>query len=140
MRTKLGLVGLACMAGAVAFPQVAHADTVTLYPSGGSVWVRTVSGKTTCQVTSDAVACGADFVVPTPLSYGRPANVVRVTPNGSLSWNLGDTGPISPTTLVYGTPYSAIGWIINPTTTGTTFTNAATGHGMTVGLQGATAF
>lgn len=125
---------------AIALPQTAQADTVMLYPSGGSVWVQTQSGKTTCQVTIDRVTCGSAFVVPTPLSYGQPSNVVTVSQIGALTWGLGDTGPISPTKLAYGTQYSAMGWSINPTSTGTTFANEATGHGMTVGLQGATAF
>jgi hypothetical protein len=134
------LVALGLTAFTAVCPQIAHADTVSLYPSGSSVWVQTQSGKTTCQVDSEFVACAAAFEVPTPLAYGQPSNVVTVRPSGALSWTLGDTGPVSPTTLIYGTTYSANGWTINPTNMGTTFTNDATGHGMTVGLRGASAF
>jgi serine/threonine-protein kinase len=119
---------------AVSFAPPAGAE-VTLNPdSNNSVWVQTESGKTVCQVRTDSVACAATWQVPTQ------GNVATVSSNGQLVWGSGDTGPVSPTTLIYGTTYSAVGWSINPTNMGTRFTNGSTGHGMAVGLQGATAF
>ena len=135
---SLSAVGL--VAFAVVCPPAANADTVSLYPTGSSVWVQTQSGKTTCQVDAGFVSCISYFEVPTPSAHGQPSNVVMVSPSGALTWTVGDTGPVSPTTLNYGTTYSANGWTVNPTNMGTTFTSDATGHGMTVGLRGASAF
>jgi hypothetical protein len=52
----------------------------------------------------------------------------------------GDMGNQSYITLAYGTTYRALGWTITPTSDGTTFTYDATGHGMTVGVQGVKPF
>jgi hypothetical protein len=49
-------------------------------------------------------------------------------------------GDQSYTILAYGTQYRTLGWTIAPTSDGTTFTNIATGHGMTVGVQGVRPF
>ncbi len=74
--------------------------------------------------------------VPTPPQYGAPANGVRVSANGDWEWVTGDMGNQSYTTLTYGTAYRALGWTVTPTDDGTTFANDATGHGMTVRVQG----
>lgn len=72
--------------------------------------------------------------------YGTPANGVNVRASGDWEWAIGDVGQQSYATLAYGTQYRTLGWTIAPTSDGTTFTNIATGHGMTVGVQGVKPF
>lgn len=113
---------------------------VALSASGGSVYVKTISGKTVCQVTAGNVACNVDFTRATPTVNGMPASGIEVTSRGAWQWLFGDPGNPDYNTLSYGETYRAIGWTITPTTGDTTFMNDATGHGMTVSVEGFSTF
>ncbi|MEC4836832.1 hypothetical protein R2362_20055 [Mycobacteroides chelonae] len=106
----------------------------------GHALVQTRSGKTACSVRADSVACYVQFVVPTPIRSGIPANIVGVRSNGLVEWAIGDPGQLQFRAMSYGTIYQALDWTITPTSDDTTFTNDVTGHGMTVSVEGATPF
>jgi hypothetical protein len=109
-----------------------------LPPENGYVFIETKSGKTRCQLSADEVGCEAQFTNP-PVLEGVPANGVRVTVSGEVSWVVGNLGDIPVVTLDYRT-YSAVGWTIDAREDGTRFTNDATGHGMNVAIDGVQAF
>lgn len=113
---------------------------VSIPSRSGSAFVITRSGKIACQIRADDVGCQVQWSVATPLQYGAPANGVRVSANGDSEWVTGDMGHQSYTTMTYGTRYRTLGWTVTPTSDGTTFSNDATGHGMTVGVQGVEPF
>ena len=77
-----------------------------------------------------AAGVSAQFTNP-PVLNGTPANGVRLTANGEVSWLVGNLGDIPAVTLDYRT-YSAVGWTIEAREDGTRFTNDRSGHGMTV--------
>ncbi|AJA43339.1 hypothetical protein VC60_gp38 [Mycobacterium phage Sbash] len=120
--------------------QSASPAVVALPTRGGSVFVRTRSGKTVCQMSAGDVRCNVDFLRPTPILNGLPATGVMTTARGSWQWLVGDPGDPEYQILGYGTTYRALGWTITPTSEGTTFINDATGHGMTVSVEGFTPF
>ena len=109
-----------------------------LTPENGYVFIETKSGKTRCQLNEDEVGCEAQFTN-APVLNGIPANGVRVTTNGELSWLVGNLGDIPAVTLEYKT-YSAVGWTIEASEEGTRFTNDGTGHGMVIAVEGVQAF
>jgi hypothetical protein len=109
-----------------------------LPPANGYVFIETKSGKTRCQLSTDEVGCEAQFTH-SPVLDGIPANGVRLTPNGEVSWLVGNLGDIPAVTLDYRT-YSAVGWTIVAGEAGTRFTNDRTGHGMTVAVDAVQAF
>lgn len=109
-----------------------------LAPENGYVFIETKSGKTRCQLNEDEVDCEAQFTN-SPVVEGIPANGVRLTKNGEISWIVGNLGDIPVVTLDYRT-YSAVGWTIQAGADGTRFTNEATGHGMNVAIDGVHAF
>lgn len=113
---------------------------VALPADAGNVYVKTRSGKTACQMTAGAVGCQVAFTRATPVQNGMRASGVRVTARGSWEWVIGDIGNPDFETLVYGVTYRALGWTITPTSDGTTFINDATGHGMTVSVEGFATF
>ena len=94
----------------------------------GYVYIETTSGKTRCQISADNVGCESDFA-DAPVVDGQPATGVEISAGGSNRWVLGNLGAMPTTTIGYST-YSAVGWTIVADSTGTTFTNDATGHGM----------
>ena len=103
----------------------------TLPPNdNGYVYIETTSGKTRCQLSADTVGCESDFS-DAPVVDGQPATGVEVSASGSNRWVLGNLGAMPTTTIDYAT-YSAVGWTIVADSTGTTFTNDSTGHGMFV--------
>jgi serine/threonine-protein kinase len=103
----------------------------------GSAGVVTRSGKTACQIMVTLIGCQVNWEIATPLLYGAPANGVRIYANGHWEWATGDMGTTATfTTLSYDTTYTALGWIIEPSITGTRFTNNATGHGIVVSTEG----
>lgn len=118
----------------------AQPATVALPSRGGIAYVGTRSGKTACEITYGYVACNVAFVVDTPLVYGTPANVVTVSARGDWNWGIGDRGQQSYPPLAYGTTYRGLGWTVKPASDGTTFINDATGHGMTVSVEGVMPF
>jgi hypothetical protein len=109
-----------------------------LTPENGYVFIETKSGKTRCQLNTDEVGCEAQFTN-APVLDGTPANGVRVTSTGELSWLVGNLGDIPAVTLDYQT-YSAVGWTIEASEDGTRFTNNGTGHGMVIAVEGVQAF
>jgi hypothetical protein len=112
--------------------------TQVLPPENGYVFIETKSGKTRCQLSTAEVGCEAQFTN-SPVLNGIRANGVRLTPNGEVSWLVGNLGDIPVVTLDYRT-YSAVGWTIDAAEVGTRFTNDGTGHGMTVAVDGVQAF
>lgn len=114
------------------------AGAEVLPPQNGYVFIETKSGKTRCQISSDAVGCEAPFIDP-PMVDGTPANGVRTTDNGEISWVVGNLGAMPVVTLDYRV-YHAVGWTIEASSTGTRFTNDSTGHGMTVSIESVQAF
>jgi hypothetical protein len=109
-----------------------------LPPQNGYVFIETKSGKTRCQLNEDEVGCEAQFTNP-PVVNGVPANGVRLTASGEISWVVGNLGDIPVVTLDYQT-YSAVGWTIQAREDGTRFTNERTGRGMNVAIDGVQAF
>ena len=126
-------------ATATASPTSATPAAVPLPIRDGSALISTPSGKTACQIDIDAVGCQVAFTfTPPPVSEcpGITPNGIIITTSGDRKWVCGDIGGGRTfTTLTYGTAYSALGWTIQPTSQGTTFTNTATGHGMFVSVQ-----
>ena len=86
-------------------------------------------GQDAARSPADNVGCESDSNA--PVVDGQPANGVEVSSGGSSRWVLGNLGAMPTTTIDYGT-YSAVGWTIVADSTGTTFTNDGTGHGMFV--------
>ncbi|MGE0214702.1 hypothetical protein [Mycolicibacterium sp.] len=109
-----------------------------LTPQNGYVFIETKSGKTRCQLDEQEVGCESSFVN-APEIEGSPANGVRLSPNGEISWVLGNLGAIPTVTLDYRT-YSAVGWTIDADEDGTRFTNDRTGHGMVISVEGVETF
>jgi hypothetical protein len=109
-----------------------------LTPENGYVFIETKSGKTRCQLSTAEVGCESDFT-DSPVMNGMHANGVRLTADGELSWLVGNLGDIPVVTLDYRT-YSAVGWTIDASESGTRFTNDRTRHGMTVAVDGVQAF
>jgi hypothetical protein len=108
-----------------------------LSPQNGYVFIETKSGKTRCQINEAEVGCESEFTN-SPVIDGSPANGVRLSADGRLTWLVGNLGAIPAVTLDYRT-YSALGWTIDAREDGTRFTNG-TGHGMTVAVDGVQAF
>lgn len=109
-----------------------------LQPRNGYVFIQTKSGKTRCQLDEQEVGCEAAFIN-APEIDGLPANGVRLSSGGGISWVLGNLGDIPAVTLDYRT-YSAVGWTIDASVEGTRFTNDSTGRGMVVSVEGVQAF
>ena len=109
-----------------------------LPPENGYVFIETKSGKTRCQLNEEEVGCEAQFAN-SPVMNGVDANGVRVTPNGEVSWLVGNLGDIPAVTLDYRI-YHAVGWTIDAREDGTRFTNDRTAHGMVVAIEGVQAF
>jgi hypothetical protein len=109
--------------------------------SDGQVHVRTVSGRTVCAMTAGDVQCNVHFTNGLgPVNNGMPVSGVGVTSRGAWQWLYGDPGDPEYVTMTYGTVYDAMGWIITPTSQGTTFMCDATGHGMTISVDGFSTF
>jgi hypothetical protein len=104
----------------------------------GYVYIETKSGKTRCQLNSQTVGCESQFEN-SPVVDGAPANGVRLAPDGSVEWILGNLGNIPVVTIDYRT-YQAAGWTIAADSEGTRFTNDGTGHGMLVAVEGVDTF
>lgn len=96
----------------------------------GYVYIETRSGKTRCQISADNVGCESEFAN-APVLDGQKATGVEVSAGGSSRWVVGNLGAMPTTTIDYAT-YHAVGWSIVADSTGTTFTNDGTGHGMFV--------
>jgi len=96
----------------------------------GYVYIETKSGVTRCQISADNVGCESEFA-DAPVLDGQKATGVEVSASGSSRWVVGNLGAMPTTTIDYAT-YSAVGWSIVADSTGTTFTNDSTGHGMFV--------
>lgn len=109
-----------------------------LDPQNGYVFIQTKTGKTRCQLDEQEVGCESAFTN-APEVDGLPANGVRLSAGGELSWVLGNLGAIPAVTLDYRT-YSAVGWTIVADENGTRFTNDGTGRGMVISVEGVESF
>ncbi len=109
-----------------------------LQPQNGYVFIQTKTGKTRCQLNTREVGCESAFTN-APEIDGLPANGVRLSADGDLSWVVGNLGDIPATTLDYRS-YSAVGWTIDADQNGTRFTNDRTGHGMVISVEGVESF
>ena len=149
-QAKVALVGAGIICAAWAFAPLSNADPT----EGHFVNVQTASPSMRCEVGSDDRDGGGPAVVcqtagfpqapmgqtPYPGWHGDPSVLHQdqaiVTASGQFSWrtaNLGMAPPGQPDiVLVDGQTYDFQGWTIVPTGHGTTFTNDATGHGMTI--------
>ncbi|MDH6198222.1 hypothetical protein M2272_004881 [Mycobacterium frederiksbergense] len=114
------------------------AGATPLQPQNGYVFIETKSGKTRCQLSRQEVGCESDFNN-APVIGGSPANGVRLTADGQIQWIVGNLGDIPVVTLDYRT-YSALGWTIEASSSGTRFTNDASHHGMNVAVEGVQIF
>ncbi|HKP44688.1 hypothetical protein [Mycobacterium sp.] len=123
-------------------PRPQPAAPVTLpMDAYGQVHVRTVSGRTVCAMTAGDVQCNVQFTNRLgPIYNGMPVSGVGVNSRGAWQWRYGDPGDPDYVTMVYGTVYHAMGWIITPSSQGTTFMYDATGHGMTISVDGFATF
>jgi len=104
----------------------------------GYAYIETKSGKTRCQLNSEAVGCESQFEN-SPEVDGERANGVQVTASGAVKWVVGNLGNIPTVPIDYAT-YSAAGWTIVADESGTRFTNDGTGHGMFVSTEGVQSF
>lgn len=109
-----------------------------LLPQDGFVFIQTKTGKTRCQLDEQEVGCEAAFTN-APEVDGEPANGVRLSSGGQISWVRGNLGAIPVVTLDYRT-YSAVGWTIDASADGTRFTNDSTGRGMVISVEGVEGF
>ena len=100
--------------------------------------IETKSGLTRCQISEAEVGCESQFTNSVEVN-GMPANGVKVTADGSMTWVVGNLGNIPAVPLDYQT-YRALGWTIAATSDGTRFTNDGTGHGMFVNTSGVEVF
>gem|GEM_PF-4222125 len=80
------------------------------------------------------------IITPRSNSTPRPVSGVGVNSRGAWQWLYGDPGDPEYVTMVYGTVYQAMGWIITPPSQGTTFMFDATGQGMTISVDGFSTF
>lgn len=123
-----------------AAPPTGRQPGVTTLPAdeSGYVFIETKSGKTRCQISREEVGCESQFDNSIEVN-GMPANGVSITADGSMRWVAGNLGNIPVVTLDYQT-YRALGWTIEAASDGTRFTNAGTGHGMSVNTSGVEVF
>ena len=120
-------------------PSTGQPGATTLPPDeSGYVFVETKSGLTRCQISEAEVGCESQFTNSVEVN-GMPANGVKLTADGAMSWVVGNLGNIPVVTLDYQT-YSALGWTIAAASDGTRFTNDGTGHGMFINTSGVEVF
>jgi len=109
-------------------------QAIALYPNAsGMVYISTKSGATRCQISEFEVDCQGRFQN-APRVDGYPADGVRFTSRGTSEWVSGDLGDIPTVTIDYR-KYRAMSWMIDATASGTTFTNATTGHSLFVSIE-----
>ncbi len=148
--TLVGIAGLFAAAAAadlsapvVGTPDVGLISTTTPGPppgipltpnDRGYVRVETNSGSTGCSINTEIVACQTSANNwPTDPS-GQHFHTASVTSAGEFHWAQADLGALEGRVTLDTQTYTAQGWTIAVTSTGTTFTNA-TGHGMSVSDQ-----
>jgi hypothetical protein len=138
-------------APAVNTPDVGLISTTTAGPppppaipltpnDGGYVRVETNGGSTGCSINNELVACQTSANNwPTDPS-GQRFHTASVTAAGEFHWVHADLGALEGRVTLTNQAYSAQGWTIVVTSDGTTFTNANTGHGMSVSDQSVMSF
>ncbi|MGD9622289.1 MAG: hypothetical protein AB7G47_19870 [Mycolicibacterium sp.] len=85
----------------------------------GQVYLTSPTGIR-CVISAADVCCQNDHFTATPSIDGRPANGVRFTSAGELTWTLGDLGNIPAIELDSTYTYTALGWTITTTPAGDT--------------------
>lgn len=144
---KITVCATTGLAAALAFAPMASADPT----EGHYTNVVTQSPDMLCTIGSDDahpgigpnVVCqiGGDGFPGAALVPGIAThpNQAAVTADGWFKYrgaNISTTGDdFNPLDLTDGNTYHFQGWTITPTTNGVTFTNDATGHGMTIGAD-----
>lgn len=110
------------------------------------LFVTTESGKARCMIETDRVGCQGGFAN-APIEHGYPDNNVWIyADEGELHWNqsnMASTGYAdmrNDLVLTYGQVFHLNGWTVEPSSTGTRFTNDDTRRGMFVSVQAVTAF
>lgn len=98
--------------------------------SNNLVYIKAKSGDTWCMIMSSEVDCGARYTNP-PELYGQPANGFRFRADGTSEWVVGNFGLVEWQQIDHAT-YTAIGWTVDSTASGLTFTNDDTGHSVFV--------
>jgi len=110
-------------------PQPTPAATALSPNHYGIVYIRTASGRTTCMISAEQVACQAN-------QSTWPTNGVAISTDGSTTYKDGDFGNIAHQIQTIGYQrYTAVGWTIAASSTGTRFTNDRTGHGAFVSVE-----
>lgn len=141
----LGLISSVCCGSPYRYGLISTSTparpTLSLAPNDrGYVQIETTSGSTRCSLNAEIVVCQSDGDGWPLQSDGLPYHCASVTALGDLHWFKADLGELKDRiTLEYGT-YRAQGWTNAATTTGTTFTNDRSGHGMFVRAEELEAF
>ena len=141
------LLAAVCIGGIAYWKYSRSGPASAVAPSGialepnaqGDVIIGTKSGKTHCKLSTETVVCAAPFTH-SPMTSGQHANEVTVTPDGELQWSTGQIGAVPDLVTVDYLTYSALGWTIAASSTGTRFTNDTTGHGMFVSIDNVNGF
>lgn len=130
---------------ALAFTPGAYAE-----PDPDQQFVTTESRKVRCIIEPDNVGCqsnSADGFMNAPIEHGYRDNNVWAHADGrELYWNQSNMPSTdyadsrNDLVLTYGRLFHLKGWTVEPSSTGTRFTNDATGHGMFVSTAAVTAF
>jgi hypothetical protein len=115
-------------------PSLPPAGTVLTPNANGYVFIETKSGKTRCVISSDEVDCEARFTN-SPIIDGEHADGIKVTRSGGSQWMLGNLGRLEGKYTLDYQSYHALGWTIVADSSGTTFTNNQTHHGMFVSID-----
>lgn len=126
MAKKFTLTGMAIGAGLLLAPHAA-AD-----PPTQAVQLDSISYPY-CAIQADRVNCLG--------GQGWPTKVAFVASTGEFKWRSGSSlGGDQPFALVPGQTYHWLGWTVLASSSDMTFTNDATGHGMTVNGNNVTPF
>jgi hypothetical protein len=88
-------------------------------------------------MTAGEVQCNVQFNNQLgPIDNGMPASGIGIDSHGAFQWSYDDPGGPEYVTMASGSRHHARGWIITPKSQGKTFMYDATGHGMTVSVDG----
>lgn len=141
MKANRRASGAACLATTASLALAALASATS------DEYVQTVSGQVRCAVSTAMVACerrSAEGFLQAPVSEAQSPNggplwhwnLAGVDSGGNFEWRNGNIGgPYPSPVLSYGQTYNINGWTIQASSSGTRFTNNATGRGMFVSIE-----
>jgi hypothetical protein len=122
-------------------PQPPAQPAIPLTPNDrGYVRVQTKSGSTGCSINSELVACQTSANDWPVNPNGQHFHTASVNADGEFHWAEADLGALEGRVTLDSQTYSAQGWTIVASSDSTSFTNARTGHGMSVSDQGVQPF